>query len=163
MMDLRVFDLYPNGNITMKLKPVERLRRQVANGITQIAVSPDGRLIATTAENDRLVKVWHTIDDQKGMSRDVVSLRSSDLELYFVYAAHPRAVTSLSWRHQPSRHGLAPNVLLTGCADNVHRIWVESAISHALNFRLLHCIASDPITFIDWLQLPRDEYEQSFS
>lgn len=48
----------------------------------------------------------------------------------FVYIAHPRAITHLSWR-KTSRYmpkGSVSNMLVTSCLDNICRIWIETVL-----------------------------------
>lgn len=48
----------------------------------------------------------------------------------FVYIAHPRAVTHLSWR-KTSKYmpkGSVSNMLITSCLDNICRIWIETVL-----------------------------------
>lgn len=53
-----------------------------------------------------------------------------DLNYGFVYIAHPRAVTHLSWR-KTSKYmpkGSVSNMLVTSCLDNICRIWIETVL-----------------------------------
>lgn len=55
---------------------------------------------------------------------------SSELSYGFVYVAHPRAVTHVSWR-KTSKYmpkGSVANMLVTSCLDNICRIWVETVL-----------------------------------
>ncbi|CAG9822471.1 unnamed protein product [Phaedon cochleariae] len=96
--------------------------------VQHLAFSPDGTLFATCGENDRLVKIWyenrHVLFTCKSTERPV------DLEYSFVYIAHPRAVTHLSWRttskYMPK--GSVSNMLVTSCKDNICRLWVETVL-----------------------------------
>ncbi|XP_049821296.1 dmX-like protein 2 isoform X4 [Aethina tumida] len=96
--------------------------------VQHLAFSPDGTLFATCGENDRLVKIWyenkHFIFTSKSHDGAV------DLEYGFVYIAHPRAVTHLSWRttskYMPK--GSVSNMLVTSCKDNICRLWVETVL-----------------------------------
>jgi hypothetical protein len=54
----------------------------------------------------------------------------SELSYGFVYVAHPRAVTHISWR-KTSKYmpkGSVANMLVTSCLDNICRIWVETVL-----------------------------------
>lgn len=54
----------------------------------------------------------------------------TDLDYGFIYIAHPRAVTHISWR-KTSKHmpkGSVSNMLVTSCLDNICRIWVETIL-----------------------------------
>ncbi|XP_015840615.1 dmX-like protein 2 isoform X1 [Tribolium castaneum] len=96
--------------------------------VQHLAFSPDGTLFATCGENDRLVKIWY---ENKHF---LFTSRSTDgpveLEYGFVYIAHPRAVTHLSWRttskYMPK--GSVSNMLVTSCKDNICRLWVETVL-----------------------------------
>lgn len=53
-----------------------------------------------------------------------------ELNYGFVYVAHPRAVTQISWR-KTSKYmpkGSVSNMLVTSCLDNICRIWVETVL-----------------------------------
>lgn len=53
-----------------------------------------------------------------------------ELSYGFVYIAHPRAVTHLSWR-KTSKYmpkGSVSNMLVTSCLDNICRIWIETVL-----------------------------------
>lgn len=55
---------------------------------------------------------------------------TSELNYGFVYIAHPRAVTHLSWR-KTSKYmpkGSVSNMLVTSCLDNICRIWIETVL-----------------------------------
>lgn len=55
---------------------------------------------------------------------------SAELNYGFVYIAHPRAVTHLSWR-KTSKYmpkGSVSNMLVTSCLDNICRIWIETVL-----------------------------------
>ncbi|KFH65976.1 hypothetical protein MVEG_08078 [Podila verticillata NRRL 6337] len=61
-------------------------KRQGA-GVDLIQFTPDGKLFASMAKNDRLVKVWHQQED-------------STTAFDFFYLPHPRAVSNFSWRKE---------------------------------------------------------------
>ncbi|KAG5878732.1 hypothetical protein JTB14_000166 [Gonioctena quinquepunctata] len=96
--------------------------------VQHLAFSPDGTLFATCGENDRLVKIWyenrHVLFTSKSTDKQL------DLEYSFVYIAHPRAVTHISWRttskYMPK--GSVSNMLVTSCKDNICRLWVETVL-----------------------------------
>lgn len=53
-----------------------------------------------------------------------------ELNYGFVYVAHPRAVTHISWR-KTSKYmpkGSVSNMLVTSCLDNICRIWIETVL-----------------------------------
>lgn len=126
--------------------------------VHHMAFSPDGTLFATSGKSDRLVKVWYENKHRKSsnaslvnyfvlMSLSVLVLFPSrtlehnqsmgsfignpmELNYGFVYVAHPRAVTHISWR-KTSKYmpkGSVSNMLVTSCLDNICRIWVETVL-----------------------------------
>jgi WD40 repeat protein len=107
--------------------------KQLANAVKCLKFSPDGSLFASFGENDRLVKVWHEIKPfgQLINSNDELSSKeSSCVEYNCVYLAHPRAITSISWR-QISKfmpRGMISNSLITCSKDNICRIWSETVV-----------------------------------
>lgn len=53
-----------------------------------------------------------------------------ELNYGFVYVAHPRSVTHISWR-KTSKYmpkGSVSNMLVTSCLDNICRIWIETVL-----------------------------------
>lgn len=55
---------------------------------------------------------------------------TADINYGFVYIAHPRAVTHISWR-KTSKYmpkGSVSNMLVTSCLDNICRIWIETVL-----------------------------------
>lgn len=106
--------------------------------VHHMAFSPDGTLFATSGKSDRLVKVWyenkHLLFPTKSLehNQSMGSFIGSPFELNygFVYVAHPRAVTHVSWR-KTSKYmpkGSVSNMLVTSCLDNICRIWVETVL-----------------------------------
>ncbi|KJE97453.1 hypothetical protein, variant [Capsaspora owczarzaki ATCC 30864] len=94
--------------------------------VHHIKYSPDGRLFATAGQSDRLVKVW--------FRRDSVIPPQRTLSYGFVYLAHPRSVTGLSWRFvDPSDRAFVVNVLLTSCSDGIGRLWAETSRQEPFN------------------------------
>ncbi|XP_037874527.1 dmX-like protein 2 isoform X1 [Bombyx mori] len=92
-----------------------------------LAFSPDGVLFATSGVNDRLVKIWY---QNKVLVQAQGEHASPELNYTFIYVAHPRAVTHLSWR-KTSKYmpkGSVGNVLVTSCVDNICRVWAETLI-----------------------------------
>ncbi|XP_058830025.1 dmX-like protein 2 isoform X3 [Topomyia yanbarensis] len=108
-----------------------------ATPVHHMAFSPDGTLFATSGKSDRLVKVWyenkHILFPNKSFdqSQSQSSFNGIPEASYgFVYVAHPRAVTHLSWR-KTSKYmpkGSVSNMLVTSCLDNICRIWVETVL-----------------------------------
>ncbi|XP_065223519.1 dmX-like protein 2 isoform X2 [Planococcus citri] len=111
---------------------------QTATPVHHIAFSPDGTLFATAGRDDRLVKIWfenkQLLFPTKSVDQSMISLGGastfSELNYGFVYIAHPRAITHLSWR-KTSKYmpkGSVSNMLVTSCRDNICRIWVETVL-----------------------------------
>ncbi|KAF9213257.1 regulator of (H+)-ATPase in vacuolar membrane [Podila verticillata] len=87
-------------------------KRQGA-GVDLIQFTPDGKLFASMAKNDRLVKVWHQQED-------------STTAFDFFYLPHPRAVSNFSWRKEKTNSASREshiNVLFTMARDGICRIW----------------------------------------
>ncbi|KAJ0175201.1 hypothetical protein K1T71_009342 [Dendrolimus kikuchii] len=92
-----------------------------------LAFSPDGVLFATSGINDRLVKIWY---QNKVLVQTQGEHAPPELNYTFIYVAHPRAVTHLSWR-KTSKYmpkGSVGNVLVTSCVDNICRVWAETLL-----------------------------------
>ncbi|XP_032824724.2 dmX-like protein 2 [Petromyzon marinus] len=108
--------------------------------VTQIKFSPDGYFFATTGKNDCLVKVWYRTDGWHacrvvgvsggGSCTDPAVMPTERPAFSFAYLAHPRAVTSLSWRKTSTYlpRGAACNTLLTSCRDGICRVWLETVL-----------------------------------
>nr|XP_042903510.1 dmX-like protein 2 [Parasteatoda tepidariorum] len=100
---------------------------KTAQPVAFLKFSPDGTLFATAGKSDRLVKIW--------FSSKIVSFSSQrhtghhgDVNYTFIYIAHPRAITGLSWRKTSKfmpKDSVA-NMLVTSCRDNICRIWVQT-------------------------------------
>ncbi|XP_041980851.1 dmX-like protein 2 isoform X4 [Aricia agestis] len=92
-----------------------------------LAFSPDGVLFATSGVNDRLVKIWY---QNKVLTQAHGEHTPTELHYTFIYVAHPRAITHLSWR-KTSKYmpkGSVGNVLVTSCVDNICRVWAETLL-----------------------------------
>ncbi|XP_066993059.2 dmX-like protein 2 isoform X2 [Anabrus simplex] len=108
-----------------------------ATPVVYMAFSPDGTLFATAGKSDRLVKIWFENKQLLFPSKSVDHSMSycgqstaSERNFGFVYIAHPRAVTHLSWR-KTSKYmpkGSVSNMLVTSCRDNICRVWVETVL-----------------------------------
>ncbi|XP_047120921.1 dmX-like protein 2 [Schistocerca piceifrons] len=106
-----------------------------ATPVVYMSFSPDGTLFATAGKSDRLVKIWFenkqllfpskSIDQPFGGQSTI-----SEVNFGFVYIAHPRAVTNLSWRKTSKfmPKGSVSNMLVTSCRDNICRLWVETVL-----------------------------------
>ncbi|XP_060840547.1 dmX-like protein 2 isoform X2 [Rhopalosiphum padi] len=112
-------------------------QKETATPVVHIAFSPDGTLFATAGKDDRLVKIWFenkqllfpskSVDQNYSMS--AIS-NFGEPNYGFVYIAHPRAVTQLSWR-KTSKYmpkGSVSNMLVTSCRDNICRLWSETVL-----------------------------------
>ena len=93
-----------------------------ANPVAHLAFSPDGTLFATSAKNDRLVRIWYQNQQRKSLGNCIrcslfnsinvavlfptgqtkeglrSSILNSELSFSYIYLAHPRSVTGFSWR-----------------------------------------------------------------
>ncbi|XP_053689152.1 dmX-like protein 2 isoform X2 [Sabethes cyaneus] len=107
-----------------------------ASPVHHMAFSPDGTLFATSGKSDRLVKVWyenkHILFPNKSFDQNQSQSFNGipEASYGFVYVAHPRAVTHLSWR-KTSKYmpkGSVSNMLVTSCLDNICRVWVETVL-----------------------------------
>ena len=116
-----------------------------ANSVHYLAYSPDGTLFATCGRNDRLVRIWYenqqllhpgqipTENSRFGTSsgktpdKDPVT---KEISFGYIYVAHPRSVTALSWRKSSKfmPKGNVANVLVTSCLDNICRLWCETVL-----------------------------------
>ncbi|XP_023723664.1 dmX-like protein 2 isoform X1 [Cryptotermes secundus] len=108
-----------------------------ATPVFHMSFSPDGTLFATAGKSDRLVKIWFENKQLLFPSKSVDHSMSyggpstiNEINYGFVYIAHPRAVTNLSWR-KTSKYmpkGSVSNMLVTSCRDNICRVWVETVL-----------------------------------
>ncbi|XP_032686027.1 dmX-like protein 2 isoform X2 [Odontomachus brunneus] len=104
---------------------------RTATPVHLMSFSPDGTLFATTGVNDRLVKIWFEhkqLFPGRSMDHASFSQAMGNDNYSFVYVAHPRAVTHLSWR-KTSKYmpkGSVSNMLVTSCRDNICRVWAET-------------------------------------
>ncbi|XP_066150653.1 dmX-like protein 2 isoform X3 [Euwallacea fornicatus] len=96
--------------------------------VQHLAFSPDGTLFATCGDNDRLVKIWY--ENKHFLFTSKSTDGPQELDYGFVYIAHPRAVTHVSWRNTSKYmpKGSVSNMLLTSCKDNICRLWVETVL-----------------------------------
>uniref|UniRef100_A0AAX7VQ19 RAVE complex protein Rav1 C-terminal domain-containing protein n=1 Tax=Astatotilapia calliptera TaxID=8154 RepID=A0AAX7VQ19_ASTCA len=92
--------------------------------------------IASSFQDDCLIKVWYSTSKWKmGVTTlftppDTNVSDPEELAFSFIYLAHPRSVTSFSWR-KTSKYmprGAVCNVLLTCCKDSVCRLWAETLL-----------------------------------
>ncbi|XP_055931190.1 dmX-like protein 2 isoform X2 [Argiope bruennichi] len=100
---------------------------RTAQSVAFLKFSPDGTLFASAGSADRLVKIWYS-SKIVSFSSQHHSGHSGAVNYTFIYIAHPRAVSGLSWRKTSKfmpKDSVA-NMLLTSCRDNICRIWVQS-------------------------------------
>uniref|UniRef100_A0A3Q2CU11 Dmx-like 2 n=1 Tax=Cyprinodon variegatus TaxID=28743 RepID=A0A3Q2CU11_CYPVA len=94
--------------------------------------SPDGEYFATVGKDDCLLKVWYPTTAWRSavVVQDPSDKKAPPVHFSFVYLAHPRSVTGMSWR-KTSKYmpkGTVCNVLLTSCEDGVCRLWSETLL-----------------------------------
>uniref|UniRef100_A0A674CJF5 Dmx-like 2 n=1 Tax=Salmo trutta TaxID=8032 RepID=A0A674CJF5_SALTR len=94
--------------------------------------SPDGEYFATAGKDDCLLKVWYPTTGWRSavVLPDLPDKKGPQVHFSFIYLAHPRSVTGLSWR-KTSKYmpkGSVCNVLLTSCEDGVCRLWSETVL-----------------------------------
>ncbi|XP_072237004.1 dmX-like protein 2 isoform X4 [Leuresthes tenuis] len=94
--------------------------------------SSDGEYFATVGKDDCLLKVWYPTTGWRSavVVQDPSDKKSPPVHFSFVYLAHPRSVTGMSWR-KTSKYmpkGSVCNVLLTSCEDGVCRLWSETLL-----------------------------------
>uniref|UniRef100_A0A3Q4IG57 Dmx-like 2 n=1 Tax=Neolamprologus brichardi TaxID=32507 RepID=A0A3Q4IG57_NEOBR len=94
--------------------------------------SPDGEYFATIGKDDCLLKVWYPTTGWRAavVVQDPSDKKPLPVHFSFVYLAHPRSVTGVSWR-KTSKYmpkGSVCNVLLTSCEDGVCRLWSETLL-----------------------------------
>uniref|UniRef100_H3CVW1 Dmx-like 2 n=1 Tax=Tetraodon nigroviridis TaxID=99883 RepID=H3CVW1_TETNG len=94
--------------------------------------SPDGEYFATVGKDDCLLKVWYPTTGWRSavVVQDNADKKPPPVHFSFVYLAHPRSVTGMSWR-KTSKYmpkGSVCNVLLTSCEDGVCRLWSETLL-----------------------------------
>ncbi|KAI9184409.1 regulator of (H+)-ATPase in vacuolar membrane [Blastocladiella emersonii ATCC 22665] len=114
-----------------------------------VAVSPDGKCLATAARDDRVVKVWTCADDS--LIAHAKLRRHS-----FYYLPHPRAVTAMSWQGSKDLQ-----TLLTTARDGVARVWSFSAslkafhLKAAIDPRTVHVCPGQDVSSFAWLGVDR--------
>uniref|UniRef100_A0A3Q1G2Q7 Dmx-like 2 n=1 Tax=Acanthochromis polyacanthus TaxID=80966 RepID=A0A3Q1G2Q7_9TELE len=94
--------------------------------------SPDGEYFATVGKDDCLLKVWYPTTGWRSavVVQDLSDKKPVPVHFSFVYLAHPRSVTGVSWRKTSKfmPKGSVCNVLLTSCEDGVCRLWSETLL-----------------------------------
>lgn len=133
---------------------------KTSSPVCHLSFSPDGTLFCSTGRSDRLVKIWFeaptqshhftALFDQQQQSNSTANFNSINnvpsagslattsghgnsncsLSFSFIYIAHPRAVTGISWRHVSKYmpRGSVANMLVTSCRDNICRLWVQTLL-----------------------------------
>lgn len=113
-------------------------RCRTASPVTFLRFSPDGALFVSAGKSDRLVKIWYESAAKTSYARlsgsavvqDATNHPMSELDYSFIYIAHPRAITGVSWR-KTSKYiprGFNANILVTSCRDNVCRLWIQTLL-----------------------------------
>uniref|UniRef100_A0A8K9Y419 Dmx-like 2 n=1 Tax=Oncorhynchus mykiss TaxID=8022 RepID=A0A8K9Y419_ONCMY len=92
------------------------------------SVSP----VCFPVQDDCLLKVWYPTTGWRSavVLPDLPDKKGPQVHFSFIYLAHPRSVTGLSWR-KTSKYmpkGSVCNVLLTSCEDGVCRLWSETVL-----------------------------------
>eukprot|EP00041_Stephanoeca_diplocostata_P042119 m.10271 g.10271 ORF g.10271 m.10271 type:complete len:2710 (-) comp7311_c0_seq1:154-8283(-) len=123
--------------------------RQMPSPLHMLAYSPDGRVLASVAQHDRLVKVWHALPDElRSTAWDNGVLGS------FVFLEHPRSVAQFSWRSVSElkiHAAFVRNVLVTACADGICRVWSETPSEEPCGFYIATSIDPETYTGMDTL------------
>uniref|UniRef100_A0A673ZLG5 Dmx-like 2 n=1 Tax=Salmo trutta TaxID=8032 RepID=A0A673ZLG5_SALTR len=93
-----------------------------------VCVSP----VCFSVQDDCLLKVWYPTTGWRSavVLPDLPDKKGPQVHFSFIYLAHPRSVTGLSWR-KTSKYmpkGSVCNVLLTSCEDGVCRLWSETVL-----------------------------------
>jgi len=121
-------------------------RCRTSTPVCFLRFSPDGTLFTSAGKADRLVKIWYESAakvnyftksvfgraQENGHIQQTQNTNPSanDVNFSFIYIAHPRAVTGISWR-KVSKYlprGSVANMLVTSCCDNICRLWVQTLL-----------------------------------
>ncbi|KAG0418414.1 hypothetical protein HPB47_004879 [Ixodes persulcatus] len=116
--------------------PLPEESASTSRPVSFLRFSPDGTLFASAGKSDRLVKIWHDSHKAPETAGQAAAARTcggrgdQPWNFGFVYAAHPRAVTGLSWRRTSKfmPRGSVANMLVTSCRDNICRLWVQTLL-----------------------------------
>lgn len=110
--------------------------KPVTSPLQRALFSPSASLIATTAQFDRLVKIWRRLSFEEGL-------------FDHCYLPHPTSVTSIQWRFDEldgterrrasgiGGHNEEPEVLYTICADGKLRVW-KTGDNHGMDILSLY-------------------------
>ena len=96
-------------------------KKQLANPVKFASLSFDSGYISSTANHDRLVKLWRRL-----------AFGPQDVKFDLAYLPHPQTVTQIRWRKPYHVDQTVDNVLYTVAADGVLRIWAATD-SHGLS------------------------------
>ncbi|KAG9283992.1 hypothetical protein G9A89_005499 [Geosiphon pyriformis] len=111
--------------------------QKAASNVIMARLSPDCKLLATTGEHDRTIKVWWGI----------YSIDGGDSKFSFYYLSHPRAVTDFTWRKSSLQQTKADeNILYTMCRDGICRIWAATNSEEPQTLYI--CTVVDPSQFL---------------
>ena len=103
--------------------------RKIFNPIYEMKFSPNDDFVATCGKHDKMAKIWYQYVNP--FSQEKFKDGSENDNLRFVYLPHPRGVRSFEWRETRNtkrnnyNKSAVQDVLLTGCADNVNRLWMK--------------------------------------
>ncbi|KAI1301706.1 DmX-like protein 2 [Halotydeus destructor] len=130
-------------------------RCKTATPVFFLRFSPDGQLFISAGKADRLVKIWYesaakiSYTGHIGVSEYDNHLHNSEVGYSFIYIAHPRAITGISWR-KTSKYvprGCTANMLVTSCRDNTCRLWVQTLLPDdgLVNFSQIEGLDKDAV------------------
>lgn len=88
--------------------------KQLAQPLVQLKFSPNGTFFATRCDYDSIPKVWC-----------ISQCGDNTYDIEFLYLRHPRSVFSFSWRKRTYCGKRTKELIMTFCADNVTRFWME--------------------------------------
>lgn len=107
--NLALWHLNPDG------EPRLAWKKKLARPAKIARFSPDGELVASTGQYDRLVKLWRRL-----------AFGAQHVSFEVFYLPHPSTVTGIHWRTRRHRQEATENVLYTFCTDNKIRIWTST-------------------------------------
>lgn len=134
-------------------------RCRTATPVFFLRFSPDGSLFISAGKSDRLVKIWYESAAKKcyinsfssGPAQNVSTgpHPMSETTYSFVYIAHPRAVTGISWRKTSkyTPRGCNANMIVTSSRDNIARLWVQTLLPDdgMVNFSQIEGLADQTV------------------
>lgn len=95
--------------------PQNTWQSHLANTVVQALVSPDGSLVASIGQYDRIVKIWRRLSWEQDSTRFDVS-----------YLRHPSAVVNCMWRRLWYSEQSLDNLLYTFGSDDHVRVWAHA-------------------------------------